>query len=135
MLWDSLTDEYRRFRHTARPEHDVPVIQAPVFGAEGTTEFEPVVSGFGPGADAERRRRIVTEALACSAELTCMIGGAQPKVIGEPQRAFYGNQFGNTFPLFEHYGVSLGAGSPRAAVDHPAWFALVASATWARSRP
>ncbi|MFI0479708.1 hypothetical protein [Actinomadura sp. 9N215] len=26
---------------------------------------------------------------------------------GEPQRAFYGNQFGNTFPLFEHYGVPL----------------------------
>src|SRR5262249_2634689 len=28
-------------------------------------------------------------------------------VVGEPQRAFYGNQFGNTFPLFEHYGVPL----------------------------
>lgn len=28
-------------------------------------------------------------------------------VVGEPQRAFYGNQFGNTFPLFEHYGVDL----------------------------
>lgn len=28
-------------------------------------------------------------------------------VIGEPRRAFYGNQFGNAFPLFEHYGVEL----------------------------
>ncbi|RFS81518.1 recombinase family protein [Actinomadura spongiicola] len=28
-------------------------------------------------------------------------------VVGEPQRAFYGNQFGNTFPLFEHYNVPL----------------------------
>ena len=28
-------------------------------------------------------------------------------MVGEPQRAFYGNQFGNTFPLFEHYGVPL----------------------------
>ena len=28
-------------------------------------------------------------------------------VVGEPQRAFYGNQFGNTFPLFAHYGVPL----------------------------
>ena len=28
-------------------------------------------------------------------------------VIGEPHRAFYGNQFGLTFPLFEHYGVPL----------------------------
>jgi site-specific DNA recombinase len=27
--------------------------------------------------------------------------------VGEPQRAFYGNQFGNTFPLFAHYGVPL----------------------------
>ncbi|GAB2754774.1 hypothetical protein GCM10027174_32730 [Salinifilum aidingensis] len=28
-------------------------------------------------------------------------------VIGEPQRAFYGNQYSTTFPVFEHYGVSL----------------------------
>jgi DNA invertase Pin-like site-specific DNA recombinase len=28
-------------------------------------------------------------------------------VIGEPQRAFYGNQFGLTFPLFVHHGVAL----------------------------
>jgi site-specific DNA recombinase len=28
-------------------------------------------------------------------------------VIGEPQRAFYGNQFGLTFPVFTHYGVAL----------------------------
>ncbi|MFF4951241.1 recombinase family protein [Streptomyces chattanoogensis] len=28
-------------------------------------------------------------------------------MIGEPQRAFYGSQFGNTFPLFAHYGVPL----------------------------
>ena len=28
-------------------------------------------------------------------------------VVGEPQRAFYGNQFGNTFPLFEHWDVPL----------------------------
>ena len=27
--------------------------------------------------------------------------------MGEPQRAFYGNQFGNTYPLFAHYGVPL----------------------------
>ncbi|MFC4128494.1 hypothetical protein [Nocardia rhizosphaerae] len=26
-------------------------------------------------------------------------------VIGEPQRAFYGNQFGLTFPVFVHYGI------------------------------
>src|SRR5512142_833431 len=28
-------------------------------------------------------------------------------VIGEPHRAFYGNQYGLTFPVFEHYGVPL----------------------------
>lgn len=33
--------------------------------------------------------------------------GFDAVVIGEPQRAFYGNQFGLTFPLFEHYGVTL----------------------------
>src|SRR5580693_6514935 len=33
--------------------------------------------------------------------------GFEAVVVGEPQRAFYGNQFGNTFPLFVHYGVPL----------------------------
>ncbi|MEO5839434.1 MAG: recombinase family protein [Acidimicrobiales bacterium] len=28
-------------------------------------------------------------------------------VIGEPQRAFYGNQFGLTFPVFVHYDIEL----------------------------
>jgi DNA invertase Pin-like site-specific DNA recombinase len=33
--------------------------------------------------------------------------GFDAVVIGEPQRAFYGNQFGLTFPVFVHYGVEL----------------------------
>lgn len=33
--------------------------------------------------------------------------GFDAVVVGEPQRAFYGNQFGLTFPLFEHYRVPL----------------------------
>ncbi len=33
--------------------------------------------------------------------------GFEAVVIGEPARAFYGNQFGLTFPLFSHYGVEL----------------------------
>jgi site-specific DNA recombinase len=33
--------------------------------------------------------------------------GFEAVVVGEPQRAFYGSQFGNTFPLFAHYGVQL----------------------------
>jgi hypothetical protein len=33
--------------------------------------------------------------------------GFEAVVIGEPARAFYGNQFGLTFRLFVHYGVAL----------------------------
>jgi site-specific DNA recombinase len=33
--------------------------------------------------------------------------GFNAVVIGEPHRAFYGNQFGLTFPVFVHYGVEL----------------------------
>jgi site-specific DNA recombinase len=33
--------------------------------------------------------------------------GFEAVVVGEPQRAFYGNQFGNTYPLFAHYGIPL----------------------------
>lgn len=33
--------------------------------------------------------------------------GFEGVVIGEPQRAFYGTQFGLTFPVFTHFGVQL----------------------------
>ncbi len=33
--------------------------------------------------------------------------GFDAVVIGEPHRAFSGNQFGLTFPLFVHHGVEL----------------------------
>lgn len=33
--------------------------------------------------------------------------GFDAVVIGEPQRAFYGSQYGDTFPLFVHFGVQL----------------------------
>jgi site-specific DNA recombinase len=33
--------------------------------------------------------------------------GFEAVVVGEPQRAFYGNQFGNAFPIFAHYRVPL----------------------------
>jgi site-specific DNA recombinase len=38
-------------------------------------------------------------------------------VIGEPQRAFYGSQFGMTFPVFVHYGVSLWVPEIGGAID------------------
>ena len=38
-------------------------------------------------------------------------------VIGEPQRAFYGNQFGLTFPVLTHYGVGLWVPEVGGAVD------------------
>jgi site-specific DNA recombinase len=38
-------------------------------------------------------------------------------VIGEPARAFYGTQFGNTFPLFAHYGVELWVPEVGGAID------------------
>jgi site-specific DNA recombinase len=38
-------------------------------------------------------------------------------VIGEPARAFYGNQFGLTFPVFVHYGVQLWVPEVGGAVD------------------
>jgi site-specific DNA recombinase len=38
-------------------------------------------------------------------------------VVGEPQRAFYGGQFGSTFSLFTHYGVPLWVPEIGGAVD------------------
>ena len=38
-------------------------------------------------------------------------------MIGEPQRAFYGNQFGLTFPVFVHYDVQLWVPEVGGAID------------------
>ncbi len=43
--------------------------------------------------------------------------GFDAVVVREPQRAFYGNQFGNTFPLFAHYGVPLWAPEVGGPID------------------
>ena len=43
--------------------------------------------------------------------------GFDALVIGEPQRAFYGNQYGLTFPLFAHYGVGLWVPEIGGAID------------------
>ncbi len=38
-------------------------------------------------------------------------------MIGEPHQAFYGNQFGLTFPVFVHYGVALWVPEVGGAID------------------
>lgn len=43
--------------------------------------------------------------------------GFDAVVVGEPQRAFYGNQYGLTFPVFEHYGVQLWVPEVGGAID------------------
>lgn len=43
--------------------------------------------------------------------------GFDAVVIGEPQRAFYGNQFGLTFPVFVHYGIGLWVPEVGGAID------------------
>jgi site-specific DNA recombinase len=47
------------------------------------------------------------EASALLAELKNTGRDFEAVVIGEPHRAFYGNQYGLTFPVFEHYRVPL----------------------------
>jgi len=47
------------------------------------------------------------QASALLAELKNSNRAFDAVVIGEPQREFYGNQFGNTFPLFVHFDVPL----------------------------
>jgi DNA invertase Pin-like site-specific DNA recombinase len=43
--------------------------------------------------------------------------GFDAVAIGEPQRAFYGNQYGLTFPVFVHYGVQLWVPEVGGAID------------------
>ncbi len=47
------------------------------------------------------------EASRLLAELRDPGRGFDAVVIGEPHRAFYGNQYGLTFPVFQHYGVPM----------------------------
>jgi site-specific DNA recombinase len=61
------------------------------------------------------RRR--PEAARLLAALRDPARGFDAVVIGEPQRTFYGNQFGLTFPLFVHYGVQLWVPEVGGAVD------------------
>jgi hypothetical protein len=61
--------------------------------------------------DMDKSRSIPWQRRPWAAELLAALKdpdrGFDGVVIGEPQRAFYGNQYGLTFPLFEHYGVPM----------------------------
>jgi site-specific DNA recombinase len=57
------------------------------------------------------------QAAALLADLKRSDRGFDSVVIGEPARAFYGNQFGLTFPVFVHYGVQLWVPEVGGAVD------------------
>jgi site-specific DNA recombinase len=80
--------------------------------ARATTLIEPhggqIVAEF---FDVDKSRSIPPqrrpEASRLLAALADSQRGFEAVVVGEPQRAFYGNQFGNTFPLFAHYKVPL----------------------------
>lgn len=73
-----------------------------------TEKFGPVVAEFfdiGQSRSIPWKRRPEAEALLT--RLRDPARGFDAVVIGEPQRAFYGNQYGLTYPVFEHYGVQL----------------------------
>jgi DNA invertase Pin-like site-specific DNA recombinase len=61
------------------------------------------------------RRR--PQAAALLAALANPDRGFTSVVIGEPQRAFYGNQYGLTMPVFTHYGVRLWVPEVGGAID------------------
>jgi site-specific DNA recombinase len=61
-----------------------------------------------------QRRPKATRLLAALKNLN---RGFDAVVVGEPHRAFYGNQYGLTFPLFEHYGVPLWVPEVGGAID------------------
>jgi len=61
-----------------------------------------------------RRGQITVDPVATSPAGNALLAELKNKnrefdavVIGEPHRAFYGNQYGLTIPLFDHYGVPL----------------------------
>jgi site-specific DNA recombinase len=80
--------------------------------ARGKTLIEPhggvIVAEF---FDIDKSRSIPPQRRPEASKLLAALAdpnrGFEAVVVGEPQRAFYGNQFGNTYPLFEHYGVPL----------------------------
>ncbi|MCX4750606.1 recombinase family protein [Kitasatospora sp. NBC_01287] len=80
-------------------------------GGRIVTEFFDV--GYSRSLPWKRRPR----AAALLAALKDPDRGFDAVVIGEPQRVFYGNQYGLTQPVFAHYGVQLWVPEVGGAVD------------------
>ena len=83
-----------------------------------TERHGPVVEQFfdiGQSRSIPWKRR--PEASRLLAALADPERGFDAVVIGEPHRAFYGNQYGLTFPLFEHYRVGLWVPEVGGAID------------------
>jgi DNA invertase Pin-like site-specific DNA recombinase len=80
-------------------------------GGQVVTEFFDI----GQSRSLPWKRR--PEAARLLAALARADRGFEAVVIGEPQRAFYGNQFGLTFPVFTHYGVALWVPEVGGAID------------------
>jgi site-specific DNA recombinase len=90
--------------------------------ARGTALIEPhggvIVAEF---FDIDKSRSIPPQRRPEASKLLAALAdphrGFEAVVVGEPQRAFYGNQFGNTYPLFAHYGIPLWVPEVGGAID------------------
>ncbi len=83
-----------------------------------TSAHGPIVAEFfdmGHSRSLPWKRRPKASALLSA--LRAPDRGFEAVVIGEPHRAFYGNQFSLVFPVFQHYGVALWVPEVGGSVD------------------
>src|SRR5262249_8316901 len=85
--------------------------------ADGTGQGRIVREFFDVGLSRSLPWKRRPEAALLLAALKTSDRGFDAVVIGEPQRAFYGNQYGLTFPVFAHYGVGLWVPEVGGAID------------------
>jgi hypothetical protein len=95
------TEDNRIRRHPARGSSAAPArssLRAEARSSSSSLTWTSLARSPGP------RRPHATALLA---ELKNPNRGFDAVVVGEPHRAFYGNQYGLTFPVFEHFGVGM----------------------------
>jgi hypothetical protein len=71
-LWTQITRDYRELHRTVDWAAHASSVQVPVFGQDGTTQLELVVSGFTP----DRFDDVIERSLSASAALTQRLDGA-----------------------------------------------------------